>query len=92
MSYEEKKKCKVIRDSLCMEIGVVFVSTIMKKHLDQEIVGVYVMVNANLSDYERAHDTNHQYVKKNDGYCVKCGHYPEVSYIRELECECDCHD
>ena len=39
------------------------------------------MVNANLSDEERLNDTNHQYVKKNKDYCVKCGHYPEVSYI-----------
>jgi hypothetical protein len=44
------------------------------------------MVNANLSDFERENDTNHQY------YCVKCGHYPEVSYVREVDCECDCHD
>ena len=27
-----------------------------------------------------------------DDYCVKCGHYPEVSYMREVDCECDCHD
>jgi len=47
------------------------------------------VVNANLSDYERLHDTNHQY--SND-YCVKCGHYPEVSYVREVDCECNCHD
>ena len=38
------------------------------------------LVNANLSDEERLNDTNHQY--SND-YCVKCGHYPEVSMIRE---------
>ena len=50
------------------------------------------LVNANISDEERSNDTNHQYVKKNDGYCIKCGHYPEVSYIRELDCECDCHE
>lgn len=27
-----------------------------------------------------------------DSYCVKCGHYGECSYIREVECECDCHE
>ena len=48
-----------------------------------------VVVNANLTDEERLNDTNHQY--SND-YCVKCGHYPEVSMIREVDCECDCHD
>jgi hypothetical protein len=47
------------------------------------------MVNANLSDFERLIDANHQY---GDKYCVKCGHYPEVSMIREVDCECDCHD
>ena len=47
------------------------------------------MVNANLSEFERLNDTNHQY--SND-YCVKCGHYPEVSMIREVDCECDCHE
>ena len=26
-----------------------------------------------------------------DYYCIKCGHYPEVSFIRVVECECDCH-
>ena len=46
------------------------------------------MVNANLSDEERLNDTNHQYISS---YCIKCGHYPEVSFIREVECECDCH-
>jgi len=45
------------------------------------------VVNANLSDEERLNDTNHQY-----NYYVKCGHYPEVSYMREVDCECDCHD
>ena len=49
----------------------------------------YQMVNANLSEFERLNDTNHQY---SDSYCVKCGHYPEVSYLREVDCECDCHD
>ena len=47
------------------------------------------MVNANLSDEERLNDTNHQY--SND-YCPKCCHYPEVSMIREVDCECNCHD
>ena len=47
------------------------------------------MVNANLSDFERFIDANHQY---GDKYCVKCGHYPEVSMIREVDCECDCHE
>ena len=47
------------------------------------------MVNANLSEFERLNDTNHQY---SDNYCVKCGHYPEVSMMREVDCECDCHD
>ena len=46
------------------------------------------MVNANLSEFERLNDTNHQY---GNDYCVKCGHYPEVSYMREVDCECDCH-
>ena len=32
---------------------------------------------------------NHQY---SDDYCPKCGHYPEISMIREVDCECDCHD
>ena len=44
------------------------------------------VVNANLSDFERENDTNHQY------YCPKCCHYPEVSYLREVDCECDCHE
>ena len=48
-----------------------------------------VVVNANLSDEERLNDTNHQY--SND-YCPKCCHYPEVSYLREVDCECDCHE
>ena len=48
-----------------------------------------MMVNANLSEFERLNDTNHQY---SDNYCVKCGHYPEVSMMREVDCECDCHD
>jgi len=77
-----------------MGIGVPIVSTLMKKHLGRQIVSVSVMVNANLSEYERINDTNHQYTKKenkSDGYCVKCGHYPEVSYIREVDCECNCH-
>ncbi len=47
------------------------------------------MVNANLSEFERLNDTNHQY---GDSYCPKCGHYPEVSMIREVDCECDCHE
>ena len=47
------------------------------------------MVNANLSEFERLNDTNHQY---GETYCVKCGHYPEVSYMREVDCECDCHE
>ena len=47
------------------------------------------MVNANLSEFERLNDTNHQY---SDSYCVKCGHYPEVSYLRGVDCDCDCHD
>jgi len=34
-------------------------------------------------------DTNHQY---GNDYCPKCGHYPEVSMIREVDCECDCHE
>ena len=46
------------------------------------------MVNANLSEFERLIDANHQY---SDNYCVKCGHYPEVSMMREVDCECDCH-
>ena len=50
------------------------------------------MVNANLSEEERLNDVNHQYVKNNDGYCVKCGHYGECSYIREVDCECGCHE
>ena len=75
-----------------MEIGVDIVSTIMKRHLELQIASVFVMVNANLSDEERLNDTNHQYSKKNKEYCVKCGHYPEVSYIREIDCECNCHD
>lgn len=48
------------------------------------------MVNANLSEFERLYDVNHQY--PNDNYCPKCGHYPEVSMIREVDCDCDCHD
>ena len=48
------------------------------------------MVNANLSEFERLYDVNHQY--PNDNYCPKCGHYPEISMIREVDCECDCHD
>ena len=48
-----------------------------------------MMVNANLSDLERLIDANHQY---GDNYCIKCGHYPEVSMMREVDCECDCHD
>jgi len=47
------------------------------------------LVNANISEYERLHDTNRQY--SND-YCIKCGHYPEVSYVREVDCDCLCHD
>ena len=27
-----------------------------------------------------------------DNYCVKCGHYADVSYIRDVDCECDCHE
>ena len=48
------------------------------------------VVNANLSEFERLNDVNHQY--PNDKYCVKCGHYPEVSMMRDVDCECDCHD
>ena len=28
---------------------------------------------------------------RDDSYCIKCGHYPEVSFIRDVERECDCH-
>jgi len=52
-------------------------------------VGLELIVNANLSEFERLNDTNHQY---SDSYCVKCGHYPEVSYLRGVDCDCDCHD
>ena len=75
-----------------MVTGVHTANITTKRLLENQIVSVFVMVNANLSDYERAHDTNHQYVKKSDSYCVKCGHYPEVSMIREVDCECNCHD
>ena len=47
------------------------------------------MVNANLSEFERLNDINYQY--SND-CCVKCGHYPEISMMREVDCECNCHD
>jgi len=83
-----------------MAITAAIVSTIMKRLLEKQIVSVFAMVNANISQYERDNDVNHQYTKEtrkkmgldDNGYCVRCGHYQEVSYIREVDCECDCHD
>ena len=58
------------------------------------------MVNANITQYERENDVNHQYTKetrkklgldKDDGYCIECGHYNEVPY-NKTKCDCDCHE
>ena len=49
------------------------------------------MVNANLSEFERLNDTNHQYTKKNKDYCVKCGHYTSPNWEDRVACECSCH-
>lgn len=59
------------------------------------------MVNANISEYERNHDINHQYDPEtrellgiDDTKCVRCGHTAQ-NHNEAGEClkdGCDCHD
>ena len=59
------------------------------------------MVNANITEYEREHDVNHQYTEKtrtllgiDETKCVRCGHIADI-HNEAGECltkGCDCHD